>query len=390
MPNTTNYSRDQIAALFRKLVPHTIDVESVEETDIGFRVTLAYGSMKSDFLIPKTGLMSDIQEIISHRICSFSQRIGEQVEKQLDLESYFREKYADKNVIYKVPKDYETTLAPRKVIVKNLVLFYGDRIKDVLPNYDSLWRRCVYENFSHENIQVLKEYLHGAFERLKQVSFAKERIDDLREKMEREGKMDNDILFLIDFHFYYFITLIRTLGDNLAWILNYYCKMNLENDPKNIDLATTKFKDALKREKREIFAKICQGSGHEGYCQLRDFRDIVVHRHALHVVPVFFVKSPRLPPKALKVMVPTEPTTGVLADQLDKTRKTRPSIGRAQREAKDSIAKYGLLQAVYSLMSEEELRKTRKYEDIESFCQKHFDYVLNCYNETINMIVKEI
>ena len=204
--------------------------------------------------------------------------------------------------------------------------------------------------------------------------------------------MDNDILFLINFHFYYFITLIRALGDNLAWILNYYCKMNLESDPKNIDVARTKFKDALKRERTEIFVKICQGSGYESYCQLRDFRDIVVHRHALHVAPVFFVKSPELPPeiKALKVMVPTEPTTGVLADQLDQSRKTKSSIRKVEREAKDSIAKYGLFQAVYSLMSEEELRKTQEYEDIESFCQKHFDYVLNAYNETINMIVKEI
>lgn len=304
------------------------------------------------------------------------------------------DRYADKNVIYKVPKDYEvvTSLAPRLVIVKNLVLFYGDKIKDHFPNYDSIWRKCVYEDFSHENIQVLKEYLHGAFERLKQVLFAKERIDELSKKMELKKKMDNDILFLINFHFYYFVTLIRALGDNLAWILNYYYKMNLENDPKNVDLARTKFKHSLERKKKEIFEKICQGSGYENYCKLRDFRDIVIHRHALHIVPIFFVKSPDLPPKieASKVMVPTDPTTGVLADQLDKSRKTRSSIGRAESEAKNSIAEYGLFQAVYSFLSEEELRKNREYENIESFCQKHFDYVLNAYNETMKIILKEI
>jgi hypothetical protein len=120
-------------------------------------------------------------------------------------------------------------------------------------------------------------YLLAAHERYEQALFARDIIDELMQK-----SPDNSIVFLANFQTWYFIVLINALGDNLAWIANYFCDIELE--PEMIGLNKQQFRTRLRD--KEIFKKICEGSGYEGYNILTRFRRTVVHRGELGILQV--------------------------------------------------------------------------------------------------------
>lgn len=148
----------------------------------------------------------------------------------------------------------------------------------------------------------------------------------------------------------------------------------LESKPSSIDLTKTKFRNALADKNDSLYKTVCQGPEYEQYRTLRDFRDIVVHRHALRVVPVQRgVKGPT------KIMVPIDPARRVMVDDFERRKGT---VRIAHSNDKASIAEYGLKTLVVSLLREEQL----EYEDVGAFCDRHLKYLTDAYCEVIKQI----
>lgn len=125
-------------------------------------------------------------------------------------------------IIYSVRRYHKVEPEPKSTIWRNLDYYYSIISKERIPNYDALWKKLVLGRLSHKHNRELTEYMHGALERYKHALFARDIIDQL---LRKSDQLDNDIIFLVNFHFCYFITILKTLGDNLAWILNYYYSM---------------------------------------------------------------------------------------------------------------------------------------------------------------------
>jgi alpha-amylase/alpha-mannosidase (GH57 family) len=283
-------------------------------------------------------------------------------------------------IIYSVRRYYRVEeqpaeFGPREPEVtdwRNLDRYYSILSKERIPNYDAFWRKLVLGQFLHKHNRELVEYMHGALERYKHALLARDITEQL---LHKTTEPDNDIVFLVNFHFYYFITILKTLGDNLAWILNYFYSMGLESTPSSIDLTKTKFRHVLARKNGSLLKIICQGPEYEQYRTLRDFRDIVVHKHALHVVPVQHgVNGPT------KIMAPIDPARRVMVDDFERRRGT---VRIAHSQDKDSVAEYGLKTLVVSLVQAEELG----YEDVSAFCDRHLKYLTDAYCQVIKQII---
>lgn len=274
-------------------------------------------------------------------------------------------------IIYAVRRYHNVGEDPDEGDWHNVDQYYSIVAEEQIPYSDALWRKLALGLFTHGHNQEILEYMHGALERYKHALFAKDIITQLLQKIP-----DNDIVFLVDIHFYYFIAMLKALGDNLAWILNYFYSMGLESYPSAIDLTKTKFRDKLAIKNRGLFNTICEGSQYEQYRKLREFRDIVVHRHALHVVPVQRgVNGP------IKIMVPIDPTRGVMVDDLER-RKGAVRYAITSKD-KESIAEYGLKKRVVSLVPEEQ----GGYEDILAFCDRHLRYLAAAYSEASRQLL---
>jgi hypothetical protein len=98
----------------------------------------------------------------------------------------------------------------------DLVWYYLILADRDIPNYRTVWSNLVAGRFPDRYRRELLEYMHGAYERYKQALFARDIIGKLVMKYP-----DNDVLFIINLHMYYFITVVKALADNLALILNY-------------------------------------------------------------------------------------------------------------------------------------------------------------------------
>lgn len=281
--------------------------------------------------------------------------------QKLDVEKRLRRE----DEIYCVNHFYEYEEAPKFSRRENLDHYFWGRVRKDLPNFDKVWRSLVYENFAHKHRQEILEYLHGAMERYKQALFAEELISKL---LDREP--DNDIVFLVNFHFYYYVTVIKALGDSLAWILNYFYSLKLESSPSQIDLTKTGFRNKLRRADERLFNEVCQGSLYEKFKKLKEFRDIVVHRHALHVVTVQLgVKGES------KIMVPTDPSEGTLVNA--------SSRQKAHAMSKKSVVEYGLKQLmIYVGTRSEDLG----YTEVLDYCNTHLRFIAESYNKTLEKL----
>jgi hypothetical protein len=266
-----------------------------------------------------------------------------------------------KEILYSVKRHFVEPGKTRDMV--DLVLYYSILADKDIPNYRTVWSDLVNERFPGRYRRELLEYMHAAHERYKQALFAKDIIDKL---VRVRDYPDNDVVFVVNFHIYYFITVIKALADNLALILNYLYDIGLESSPDKIDLTKEPFRAKLRD--KSIFDKVCQGSGYEAYkTELIEFRDVVVHRHALHVVQICD-KDGRF-----RIMVPRDPSRGIEL----RTEQGRLGTKYAVSRDKESAAKYGVMTSVLSP------DPTKNYEEPMEFCSKHLRYIAHSYTAVL-------
>lgn len=384
MKQSTGLSKDETVAFARTITPPGIDVDAVESS-LGavLILKLNFGVGTSRCLIHNssydernTGEDAEIERIIAEKtkleitknVQKYRDDYFGMVSQKLGLEG--RLKRDDE--LYCINRFYEYEVAPGFSQRENLDLYYSERMKRDMPSFEKVWQSLAYGNFAHVHSEELFEYLHGVMERYKQALFAEDLIAKLLKR-----KTDNDIVFLVNFHFYYFITVIKALGDCLAWILNYFYSLNLESSPSQIDLTKTGFREKLLCANERLFKKVCQGSLYEKFNKLTEFRDIVVHRHALHVVTVQLGQKGES-----KIMVPIDPYEGTMVNDW-----TRQKVQRGHVINKKLVAEYGLKQLMVYVGSG---GNHLGYSDVLDYCNTHLSFIRESFDKTFEVMSGKI
>jgi len=378
---SAGFGKEEIIDLAKRHLPSFVDVEEREDF---FVFSLKW---TPDFwvrhAIHKTGYPDNIkneerllnrirartEKEVEEAIRDFGVTRVEEVKSSFGLEDFYKEVYRDKNVIYKVKK----RLKPRPNFTTNLEAYYDEKANEIVPHFKPLWEAFVYETVKHDNAQEIIDYLHGAIERTKQLIFARDRIRDII----TNNPADNDTQFLINFYIFHFISLLKSLGDNLAWLIKLYCKFRL--DEKKIDLSFKSFENSLFAENKRLFNCIYGKQSFLEFRGIKMFRDIIHHKHALHVESVAMgFKGPQ------KIMIAIDPKSGLIIDGRRYMEKISPTL--AEASDKNSIAKYGL-KKLNVWVGPPDLMP---WEDPLVFCQKKIELMAALYNSSFQRILLEL
>lgn len=383
MKKSAGFSKEELIDFSKKHLPSFIDVD-VEEHEDFFALSLKWkpnfwakhGIHKigySDNTKNEDGLLIRIRAKTEKEVLEAIRDFGvtriEELKGSFGLEDFYKEKYQDKNVIYKVKKWCQ----PEPHFTTNLEAYYDEKANQLIPRFRPLWEAFINETVTHDNAQEITDYLHGAIERTKQLIFASDRIRDIL----TENPADNDTEFITNFYIFHFISLVKSLGDNLAWLLKLYCNIRL--DEKKIDLSFKSFENCLLAENKRLFNCIYGNQRFEEFRAIKMFRDIIHHKHALHVETVVIgINGPK------KVMIAVDPKSGLIIDGKRHMERIAPKRGEASD--KKSIAKYGLKKLTVWVDPPNQM----PWEDPLVFCQKKIALVVVLYNSSCQRILLEL
>lgn len=376
-------SKDEILKIAKEKAPDILIVD-IEEKEENFVLVLKWDKeyispvVKSSHSIRKTVydgerntrletiIAEKTRKEIEDKIFNFQVKLVNSLIQKFGLDDHYRNEYEDHNYIYKIKKDFEDRNG-KAVYQRNLGLYYIEKFKKMIPSYEPLWRIIEYNVTQHQSEEAMREYMHAIAERSKQILFAFDTIVDIL----GTGKTDNDVFFLFTFHLWYFISLIKSLGDNLAWLLHFYLNLGLHHN--KISLLDKNFKNKLKTKNPRIASIIYDNPRFPEIESLNKYRDIVQHRHVIHSVRIMHKE---FNPKLQKIMIPKNPESLVgykmPFEQFRLDNKSHEYLGDDE-----AVVYYGpSVCADY-------------YEPLE-FCTKHIDIIREIYTKTLEKIWEEL
>jgi len=141
---------------------------------------------------------------------------------------------------------------------------------------------------------------------------------------------------------------VNAYKNRSIFILILYRTVRGKSYEKKIDLAKKGFENALRNENRHLYRCIYEDSDFTEFRRLKEFRDIVHHKHALHVENVKLgFNGPET------VMIPIDPKSKLIID--GKRYRDTKLRKKAEAVSKESIVKYGLKESIVWVESEEEM-----------------------------------
>ena len=293
--------------------------------------------------------------------------------ERFGLSEVYKQTYEDKNIMYKVKHDYLRKLDDKRSVIRNLSFYYYDEIKVSLPNLYYFWILLLTKKFSHSNFEGIFDITYSIMERIKQLFFTYSIIEDIIKGAKHYGNPDTFFVFF--YHFSYFVSLVKTIGDNLAWMLKFYLDLNINH--LSIDLSSDKFKAYL-TPKTHYFDLVYSKNYYEEYKKLSDLRDIIQHRHIIRDIRAI-TKD-----KQNKILIPKDPE-GFISKSL-KLNKNRNNNQRILLTEDTSSAILDGLNEYYFLSESESLND---YEDPLVFCQRHTKGISLVIDGIFSRIVNE-
>jgi hypothetical protein len=240
--------------------------------------------------------MERIKNKVKEAILEFGKNECDSLIDKFNLLETYKEQFKDKNVIYKIERDYVRKINGTTV-TKNLSFYYYDEVKVTIPHLYHLWIMLIQKKFRHVNIEGIFDITNSIIEHFKQLFFTYNIIKNILKQAKHFGNPDT--FFVFYYHFTYFISLIKTIGDNVAWILKLYLNLNLSS-PSKIGLTNNDFKNILVNTKH-FHELIYSKKYYENYKQLVGFRDVIQHRHIIKSMRVL------LPNHENKILIPKDP-----------------------------------------------------------------------------------
>jgi hypothetical protein len=387
------YSKDEILKIAKELAGEMINVD-VEEREKGMVISVklkwtekllpnveaSVGIFKWDYT-SETNQESETKKTkdsqhreIEQHVKNFAADLADSLIQKFNLEQYYKNKYAqtDTNVLYTVKRTYQTKVGDINY-GEDFFLHNARILRELLPAYEPLLSMLLYHVTEHENEEELQEYMFAIADRFDQLFFAHKIISEIISS----GETDPNIQFVFGFHLYHFISLIKTLGDNLAWISKFYLNREFQNR-QSIDLLDEGFKNAVTSANPRLASLIYNGPELSKFKSLKEYRDIIQHRHKLHVHTRWVGNPPRP-----KIVIPANPESLVRGNKL-RQKKLIQSRGHDI----DAILK-DLSQSNIEIRSYEAPRD--EFDDIDplDFCKEKVDYILNVYKQVFDRIYLE-
>lgn len=306
-------------------------------------------------------IMNRIKDEVKKAILHFGRQESDFLISKFKLSDVYEDTYKDKNIMYKVKHEYDRKIG-RATVIKNLSFYHFDEIKVSLPHLYYFWILLLKNRFIHNNYGDIFEITYSIIERMKQLSFTYDIIEDTIKEAKHYGNPDT--VFVFFYHFSYFVSLIKTIGDNLALILRFY--LGLDVKYFHTDLNADKFKSNL-RPLTHYYNIVYSSEYYEEYKKLAGLRNIIQHRHIIRDIRGLMMEDGRN-----KIVIPKDPEQN--------TSKVKIA------EDADSAIRYGLHE--YYLLSESEI--TCDYEDPLIFCRRHIEGISSLTDRIFNKITNEI
>lgn len=228
------------------------------------------------------------------------------------------------------------------------------------------------DTVKHQNAQEIIDYVHGASERTKQLLL----VNDIIKQILANNPANNDTHFTINLYIFHFLSLIKSLSDNLAWIIKLYCQFTL--DDKKTDLTLKSYRDRL-RCNEKLYNLIYGDTNFNNLQAIKNFRDIIHHKHALYVDRVRIgINGP------VKIMIELEPKSNLLENGKRYSDIIIPKL--AEASDKDSIAKYGMKKFHVWVGSPVDM----PWQDPIEFTQKYIDLIGKLYDLAYSRMLLEL
>ena len=332
-------------------------------------------SYNSDQELPET-IANQIRSEVKKAILNFGKQESDFLISKFGLSEVYEDAYKDKNVMYKVKRDHIRKIG-RVNVEKNLSFYYFDEIKISLPHLYYFWILLLRKRFNHDNLGAIFDITHSIIERIKQLFFTYNVIQDTIKGAYHFGNPDTAFVFF--YHFGYFVSLVKTIGDNLAWLLKLYLRLNISY--YDVDINADRFSFNLKSRLR-YYDIIYSNDYYEEFKKLTMLRDIFQHRHIIRDI-----RGLKITNGQNKIVIPKNPEQ-YISEILKLKVNVSSSQGPAAKlisEDIDSAIRYGLHE--YFVLSDNEL--LNDYEDPLILCRRHIDGISLLTDKIFNGITNE-
>lgn len=391
--HSAGYSKDEILKIARELAGEMINVD-IEEREKGMVLSVklewtekllpngwtSFGIFKINHAGEtnqkfETKIRDSQRKEIEQYVKKFAADLADSLIQKFNLEQYYKNKYTqtDTNVLYKVKRTYETKVV-NFTYGQDFFLLKSQILRELLPAYEPTLSMLLHHVTKHDNEEELDEYMVAIAERLNQLLFAHKIISEIIST----GETDPNIQFVFVFHLYHFISLVKTLGDNLAWILMLYLKLEFE-DRKDIDVLSKRFRNALENANSQLASLIYDDDAElSKFESLKEYRDIIQHRQKLHIHTKMIGNPPRR-----KIVIPANPESLVRGNKL-RQNKLIQSRSRDINAILKDLPPSNIELRFYEAPSNE-------LDDIDplGFCKEKVDYILNVYERVFDRIYVE-
>lgn len=316
-------------------------------------------------------VMNKIKDNIQNGIFRFGKKECDILMDKFNLKDKYKDEFEDKNIMYKVKRNYERKLNGSSII-KNLDFYYYDEVKVLLPHLFYFWMLIIKHQFNHENFDAIEDMVYSIIEHLKQVFLTYDIIKNVIRETKHFGNPDT--FFVFYYHLTYFISLIKTVADNLCWILNLYMKLNI--DHFHLDLLNSRFENNIKND--IYFYKVLYYKAYYNeYEKLDVFRNIIQHRHIIRSMRVVSKNDGKN-----KIVIPKDPET-IIANSIRKSRKSSRLETYKIAEDQNAMVETGLHE--YFLVDKDTLEEF--YVDPIKFCEIHVKGICGIVNSVFERMV---
>lgn len=379
--------RSELLAYAKRTSPEVLKVKVTERNNV-ISLRLSWNNLVKTIRTDHALLMNSKQKFdqvaynaildqtknrIKEAILEFGKQECDNLINKFNLLESYKERFEDKNVMYKMRRDYARKINGTTV-TKNLSFYYYDEIKVSIPHLYYFWTLMVQKKFRHANIDGMFDITNSIIEHIKQLFFTYDIIKDILMQAKHFGNPDT--FFVFYYHFAYFVSLVKTIGDNLGWILKLYLVLKIRH--VKIDLTNNHFKKTL--ENTKLFHDIIYSNGYyEDYKKLVGFRDVIQHRHTIKSMRALFSNGQN------RILIPKDPER-FISDSL-KVNKVNPNSSRFKvAEDLRSVIQYGLHE--YFVMFNK--ANLSDYDDPLEYCRKHIKGISKIISVITKRIVNEM
>jgi hypothetical protein len=318
-------------------------------------------------------LFSRIKKNVKDALIEFGKTDCDYLMDSFNLDTVYRNEFEDKNIMYKVQHDFKRKVGNGSV-TRNLSFYYYDEIKLSLPSLYYFWILLIDRKFIHINFEQMMHMTDSLIVHLKQLFFTKDIIDNIIKETKHFGNPDS--FFVFYYHFTNFVSLIKTIGDNLAWVLVLYLKLGLRH--LQIDLTNPIFHKLITKNKH-YYNTLYSNNYFDEYKKIDEFRNVIQHRHIIRAMRVLIKTT-----MENKILVPRDPE--VQMSKALKISKRRPNKQHVMlAENRDSTIMYGAHD--YTAIAPSDVSD---YVDPLQFCMNNINGISMLVENTFNRIVSEL